>query len=253
MSYRRSRFLVFSLTLALHAAAGVASAQLDVPAGGVAPPATANAPVQDDDRLTRLAREFAGGDAPAADDRATIDRERKPLGGPAAERSPLPQAPLSTTGGSGAINTLGALGLIIALILVGRWGWMRFGGAVVARSTPAVEVLSRTSVAPRSHVLLVRVGGRILAVGESSAGLRTLTQIDEPDEVASLLEAVTAARPTSVTQGFAQLLSHNSRDFDKLGEADAGDAAEGGIDRARDSLSGLLSRVRTLSQRGGTS
>src|SRR5690606_12807455 len=143
---------------------------------------------------------------------------------------------------NGTLGTLGALGFVLAVILVARWAWIRFGGGVISRSTPAVEVLSRTSVAPRNHVLLLRVGGRILVVGDSAGGLRTLTQIDEPDEVASLLEAVTAAKATSVSQGFAQLLSSKGGEF-----AIDADDPEHRVDRARDSLSGLLSRVRTLS------
>jgi len=53
-----------------------------------------------------------------------------------------------------------------------------------------VEVLSRTTVAPRSHVVLMRVGTRILVVSDSPAGMRTLASVEDAEEVAELLGAI---------------------------------------------------------------
>lgn len=248
MSHRRSRYRIAACGIVLLCTtAAPAQAEPVIPPPT---PAAANAGAMDAaDRLTELARQMAAPQSAAPSPEAA-ERERRPLGAAAASGTQLTTPP-SDAVGSGTLGALGALGLVLGLILVLRWGWVRFGGAVVARSSPAVEVLSRTTVSPRNHVVLLRVGGRIVVVGDSSAGLRTLAQIEEPDEVAGLLEAVTAAKTTSISQTFSQLLSHKGGEFgDSL---DAPADPEHRVDRARDSLSGLLTRVRTLSQqKGGT-
>jgi flagellar biogenesis protein FliO len=228
------------------------------------------APPPSREAMTQLAERLAGGPAPSAGvaaptppssagdtsagdaDQPAIDNEDRPLGtvsraGEIVSRSELPR------GSDGwMLNTLASLGVVIGLILLLKWGWMKVGGVAAVGSSPVVEVLSRTAVAPRNHVLLVRVGGRVLVLGDSSAGLRTLANVDDPEEVANLLEAVTAARPTSVTRGFMQLLSQTDEAYDKARvKQEGGDSGEWRIDRARESVSGLLSRVKAMSQRGG--
>jgi len=183
-----------------------------------------------------------GADAP------TLAIEERALG----SRSDEDRAALGS-GNGWVLNTLTALGLVIGLVLLLRFAVARFGGRPAATTSRAVEVLSRTSVAPKSHVLLLRVGGRILVVGDSSHGLRPLGEVDDPDEVASLLQSVQADRETSMTNGFNRMLSrytgaHTERDM--LDDQGA-DTSEFQTDRARDCVSGLLGRVRAMSGRGG--
>lgn len=157
------------------------------------------------------------------------------------------------SGNGWVLNTLTALGLVIGLVLVLRFAVAKMGGRPTTSASRAVEVLSRTSVAPKNHVLLLRVGGRILVVGDSSNGLRTLSEVDDPDEVASLLQSVEADRETSMTNGFNRMLSRYTgahADADLLGE-EGGDDSEFQVDRTRNSVSGLLGRVRAMSGRGG--
>lgn len=250
----RSRRIPTGMAAALLVIGGAADAVAQTEA--VVPPAmpvAANGAVEaQSDPLTNLARELAAAPTPAGAKPATLaDREDLPLGraAPTTAGAPEPKSPAGS--GGWMISTLGSLGVVIGLILATRWAWTRYGGGVVTRSTPAVEVLSRTTVAPRNHVLLLRVGGRVLVVGDSSAGLRTLTEITEAEEVAGLLEAVTASRATSVSRGFAQVMSGTNRDYEALAEEEGRDGSEHRVDAARDSLSGLLSRMRTM-QKGGT-
>jgi flagellar biogenesis protein FliO len=156
------------------------------------------------------------------------------------------------------LETLTALGIVIGLILLTRWAWMKLSGQVPSKTTAgasrSVEVLSRTAVAPKNHVLLLRVGQRVLVVGDSSNGLNTLAEVDDPEEVADLLTTVSAGHPNSLTGGFRQALSRVSGQFDQrtFDEEDGRDDAEHHFDRSRSEVSSLLSRVRALAGRGGS-
>ncbi len=161
-----------------------------------------------------------------------------------------------TWSGGWVLNTVTALGVVI-LVILGIHTLLTRMGAVKGGRThhPAVEVLTRTMVAPRNHVLLMRVGGRVLVVGDSPAGLRTLAQIDDPAEIASLLATTTAASPNSISRGFSSVLGRFNREFDDTSRVaeEGGDDAEHTIDRARDRVSGLLARMRTISAREASS
>lgn len=185
--------------------------------------------------------------------------ERTPLGPPASEAQPLPAN--TENDSSWLLDTLTALGIVIALILLLRWGWSRWTGRplITAAASPVVEVLSRTSVAARNHVVLLRVGGRILIASDSPAGLRTLASVDDPDEVADLLAAVTASRTASAGGNFRAVLDRlngtaasksDAPDFADL-DVEGGDDDEHRLDTARASIAGVLGRVRSLTAKGG--
>jgi len=145
------------------------------------------------------------------------------------------------------LNTLAALGVVIGLILLLKWGFNRMtGGRGRIAGSRAVEVLSRTTVAPRNHVLLLRVGRRVLVVNDSTHGMRTLSDIEDAEEVADLLQTVETAKADSASNSFQGLLSRlTDRHEDGHDPAIEGhDDDEKDLDRARDHLSHLLSRIR---------
>lgn len=170
--------------------------------------------------------------------------------------------------GSWVLRTLGSLGVVIVLILLLRTVIARWNGRTSSSSSQAgVEVLSRVTVGPRQQIVLVRMGTRILVLADSAGRLNMLTAIDDPEEVAATLATVTASRPTSVSAGFASALKRFQQDYrpsirntgavgDQSGRADRTDDdgqglddAEIHVDRARDQLSGLLSRLRSAKHR----
>jgi flagellar biogenesis protein FliO len=168
----------------------------------------------------------------------------------------------STSGGaetgkstsSWVFTTLTALGVVIGLILLLRAGFAKLTGRTTASANnPVVEVLSRTSIAPKNHVLLLRLGRRILVVGDSSSGMNTLANIDDPEEVASLLQAISVTKPGSVSAEFTQLM----QGFDGKYESEESlpeqgrDTGEADLDRARDTVSGLAARLRSMAAREG--
>jgi flagellar biogenesis protein FliO len=143
---------------------------------------------------------------------------------------------------------------VLGLIFLLRWGLNRLSGRVSAASHSAMlEVLGRVKVAPRSNVLLIRLGHRLLIVSESTAGLSTLANIDDPEEVATLLRASSVARPHGATSAFSSLLRRFSiehRNADRIA-TEGNDSDEYHVDRARDQVSGLLARVRNTISSGG--
>lgn len=150
----------------------------------------------------------------------------------------------------GWVRTFGALALVIGLIFLARMGLRRLtpGGATPTRLGGALQVLGRTTMGPRQSVVLMRVGQRILVVGESAGAMRTLAEVCEPEEVADLLAQVSRAQSTSATRAFEHMLGRMNRDYDREdGPAlEGAEMAEVHTDRARDQLGGLLSRLRDV-------
>ena len=99
-----------------------------------------------------------------------------------------PQGPWEQWG-----RTLGALAVVVALILVARIALKRFSPVSGPRRREALDVLARTSVSSRHQLLLVRVGRRVVLVGQGPSSLTTLSEVTDTQEVAALIEAVGAA------------------------------------------------------------
>ncbi len=156
------------------------------------------------------------------------------------------------------LSTLAALGVVLAIVFGIRWLLKR--GGVVSTVTPhggIVEVLSRTTVAPRSHVILMRVGTRVLVVSDSTAGMRTLASVEDAEEVAELLGAIDSAKPTSMSQSFGSVMKKLSGQWSGEDDALADDglmsANEPGsaVDQAAGALSRVRGRLATFSESGG--
>lgn len=270
---------------------GPKASDVDVPKGPAAPLAPARAPLagepattpeEMDERMRDLARRMATVEAAgkssdskrataklaplseaehaAADENATASNQQRltapsdarPLG---ARRQAVVTEPATTQSNSSSVLTvLMALGFVIGLIFLLRAGMRKMlGTSAAVSSSSVVQVLTRVAVAPRNHVVLLRVGGRILVVSDSPSGMRTLSQIDAPEEVADILTAVSSAKSNSVTAGFGQMLTSLGSSYEpQATAAEAGtDENEFRIDRARDNVSGLLGKLRNLTGKGG--
>jgi hypothetical protein len=136
------------------------------------------------------------------------------------------------------------------------------GAAGVPGATNAVQVLTRSPVAQRQQVLLVRVGRRLLVVSDCNGQLSPLSEITDPDEVAALVGQLRDEKLTAASTSFGNLLGRWRRgagpddeeeDFpraapDVPGRADgAEDEDDPAAVAASQELSGLVERVRLLS------
>lgn len=208
--------------------------------------------------------------APIAATRPAVTAmEAKPLnvaGRPARESAtsrPAAGRSMSTLGGDLGRMFL-ALGIVLAIIGAIYWLFRRFyGGAVSSMTTHAVKVLSRTPIAPRQQVMLLKVGRRVVVVGDSNGSLSTLSQIDDADEVAQLLGQLQAEQMTRAAS-FGNVFRRNQTNFDDVeppprrgatGEemttvpddaAEPATPADDELSRQRSEIAGLLEKVRSL-------
>ncbi len=155
----------------------------------------------------------------------------------------------SSSWGGWVLNTITALGVVIGLIYFVRFGLARLWGRTTAiRAGSVIQVLSRTSLGQRNQVLLLQLGQRILVVGDSSGRLQTLSEISDPQEVASLLATIDSSKPNSLTRSFSDLLKGEDAAHDEV----SFEESEHTVDRVRDELSTLLSRIRRMGGGGAS-
>jgi flagellar biogenesis protein FliO len=101
----------------------------------------------------------------------------------------------------------GALALVLGLIFALRWLFKRsVNPATLPGATTAVQVLTRSYLSPRQQLLLVRVGRRLLVVSDCNGQLNSLSEITDPDEVASLVGQLRDEKLTSASRTFGNLL-----------------------------------------------
>ena len=101
----------------------------------------------------------------------------------------------------------GALAVVLGLAFVLRAVLRRVFPAVSsAGATHAIQVLSRTVLAPRQQLMLVRVGRRLVVVGDSGGQMTALSEITDPDEVASLVGQVKDEKLSAAGATFGGLL-----------------------------------------------
>lgn len=150
-----------------------------------------------------------------------------------------------------------ALGAVVLLILVFKWGARRFviGGSASGHSR-AIQVISRTVVSPRQQFLLVKVGRRLVLVANTGSGMNPICEIRDEQEVTELLGQVSSERVDSVTRAFGSLFRREEEKFSSPEEnPEPSDSEElektaesEEMGKTRNELSGLMEKVRLLSK-----
>lgn len=168
-----------------------------------------------------------------------------------------------TTPGFDLPKVAGALALVLGLIFALRWLLKRsMNSAGLPGATNVLQVLTRTPLAPRQQVLLLRVGRRLLVVADCNGQLNSLSELSDPDEVAALVGQLRDEKLGAASGAFGNLLGRWRRATDTE-DADAEQfprvapdvperpADERGddpsVESARTELSSLVERVRLLS------
>jgi flagellar biogenesis protein FliO len=125
------------------------------------------------------------------------------------------------------LRTAGSLAVVIALIVACRYAmqWLeRRAGGASGFSTQAgapsglAEVLARYTVSKGTKLLLLKINARILVVSQTGEGMQTLSEITDPDEVASILIKTRDEEGASEASRFTQMLREMERDPSVAGE-----------------------------------
>jgi flagellar biogenesis protein FliO len=101
----------------------------------------------------------------------------------------------------------GALGAVLALLLLTRFMLRRMAGPLAGGRRPSgvLEVLARYPVARAQQLVLLKMSGRIVLLHQSKAGMTALSEVTDPDEVAQLLARVESGNGAG-GPGFSPLL-----------------------------------------------
>ena len=106
-----------------------------------------------------------------------------------------------------------AIGLAIFVVTIAGLIWFVRRNPKVRRYVGGgtIEVLSRNYLGSRYAVFLLKIGERILVVGQGPDSLHTLSEINDTDEVTRLLATIEEAKPESVSNTFRDVLSSASK------------------------------------------
>ena len=179
------------------------------------------------------------------------------------EAQPVERGRVSTTAPSNdGVNwqrLVTATVVVLVMIVLLRYaaGWL-MPGAMRGGGGRGVRVLGRTSIAPRQQVVLLHVGRRILVVGDSGGQLANLGTIDDAEEVAELLGQTSSTPPATATGRFKAMFGRATDTFVPPERVEAesltadddveGQPADPNVEAARDEISGLLDRMRSLTK-----
>jgi flagellar protein FliO/FliZ len=149
--------------------------------------------------------------------------------------------------GAGAmVRMLLWLGLIVVLIYGGVYAFRRyvptarnmFGGG-------AMKIIGRTYLGPKTCILLVKVGSRLVLVGVTPGGMSMLTEITEPHEVTAVTnEMASGAGPTGAA--FDRALDRRQEEIAAREFADATEAtgaADAEVRDMRDELENITEKM----------
>lgn len=90
-------------------------------------------------------------------------------------------------GAQSVTGTLATLGFILGGLYLALH-WLRRRQTASGTTSPdAIDVLASRRLDTHGTLHLVRIGPRVLAIGSGAAGMRTLSVIDDPEEIAGLV------------------------------------------------------------------
>lgn len=154
--------------------------------------------------------------------------------------------------GNGLMGFALPLAGVLALIAIIVWAVKKYLPNVrrLTGST-AMKVVARTHLSPRQSIAVVRLGRRLLVVGQTADNLTPLGVVEDPEEVSELLGEIESGKATSAVGHFNKVFQKTNDEFAAADEAADGEPEDGEINRVRTELESLTRKVREVT--GGTS
>ncbi len=181
--------------------------------------------------------EPASPDQPASAETIEANTESRPL--PAIERVPLGQGAVGSGSEDGAersrfdgiAQTVGALAVVIGLILILRFVFVKLSGTAgglraqlgAAGKAPSgvLFVLGRYPVSRGMSLVLLQLDQRVLLLSQTGDGFHTLAELSDPTEVASIIQKTRDESGESISAKFTGLLKQFERDPETLADMDS--------------------------------
>lgn len=135
------------------------------------------------------------------------------------------QAATATTSTSSILGSefgrvVAALAVIIGLILLVRVFTKRAGGFMPGGDRPSgvVEILARFPVARGQQLILLKLARRIMLLHQTGSAMTALSEMTDPDEVASLLARLEAGSSGRSAERFQRVLQSFESEHDSVPE-----------------------------------
>jgi flagellar biogenesis protein FliO len=138
---------------------------------------------------------------------------RRNPAGPVESTAGAPVAPKPSGPSDLLWKSLSGLGLVVGLMLVGVFVLKRLTPGGQRSGSEAVTVLGRAFVGPRQSLHLIKIGRRILVLGNTPAGMSSVAEIADPEEVAQILATCQRSRANSITNSFRQIFRREQAGF----------------------------------------
>ena len=185
------------------------------------------------------------------DDKLSRKKTGRILSRPGADKAPAVLAARSGTPDRSWTRTIGALAGVVGLIVFLAWGYRAMASGNLsllgkARRPGLIEVVSKTSLSARQSLCLVRIGPRLVLIGQSPETLRALDVIDDADLAAKLVGEAARKRTGSSQAEFHDCLEREARDYrtndDSISETITPEAPR--IADVRQTLTNTIRRIR---------
>lgn len=167
--------------------------------GGSSPPEPPEKTERDGGRTAASSTGGPRGDA--------IRRGPTPLARPSAEKKSGSEGGRLLATPTSLLKVAGGLGAVLGLFLIVAWAMRRVTPAnPPLLPSEVLEVLGRAPLAGRQQVHLIRLGRKLVLVSVTPAGIETLSEVTEPEEVDRLAGICRQAMPGSATAAFREVL-----------------------------------------------
>lgn len=133
-------------------------------------------------------------------------------------------------------STVAALAVVTGLLLLAMWGLKRsLPASMQLLPADAARVVGRMHITGKQFAHLVKLGDKLVLISITPAGVDTLTEISEPDQVMRLLALCASDSGHSLKRDFDHILKQISAEPAHpgfLGQDTLASAARGGYRRA---------------------
>jgi flagellar biogenesis protein FliO len=108
-----------------------------------------------------------------------------------------------------------ALLVVVGLILVGRALVRKFvPGTAAGTGKGVMEILARYPLAKNQSLVLVRIGSQLVVLNQTREASQSVMVIHDQVEVANILGQIQGSKPSSIQNGFSNLLANARMDLE---------------------------------------